>query len=356
MRTAIIIGTRPEIIKVAPLIKELRKSERIIIFTGQHYDFELGLRFFQELELPVPDYSLKIQKGEPAVQISQIISKLVPILSKTKPDTVMVQGDTNTAMAGAICSLKLNIPINHVEAGLRSYDWRMPEEHNRVTIDHISELLFTPTNDSRKNLVKENVHGKIFVTGNTVMDSISQYSRLVDKKSNLSIDFEDFILFTMHRAENVDNPLVLRNVISALIESSHNIIFPIHPRTQKRIREFNLHSKLANANNIKIIDSAGYFDILKLMKKCDFIISDSGGIQEEATSPLIRKKVLVIRKTTDRPESVKSGFATLVDLSKNQIKDAIKKISKNPEIKTQKSPYGVGNSSKIIASILRKEL
>jgi len=188
------------------------------------------------------------------------------------------------------------------------------------------------------------------------MDSISQYSRLADEKSNLSIDFEDFILFTMHRAENVDNPHVLRNVISALIESPHNIIFPIHPRTQKRIYQFNLHSKVVNANNLKIIDSAGYFDILKLMKRCSFIISDSGGIQEEATSPFIRKKVLVIRKTTDRPESVKSGFATVVDLSKNQIKEAIRKISRNPELKTQKSPYGAGNSSKIIASILRKEL
>jgi UDP-N-acetylglucosamine 2-epimerase (non-hydrolysing) len=352
MNIAIIVGTRPEIIKLAPVIKELKKSECNIIFTGQHYDFNLCIRFFEELELPLPDHILKISKESPAIQMGQIISKLQPVLSKINPDTIMVQGDTNTALAGAICAIKMGIPINHVESGLRSFDWRMPEEHNRIEIDHISDLLFASTKNSKKNLIAEKVHGKIFVTGNTVMDSIKQHMKLAEKRSS-DINESDFILFTMHRAENVDNRETISNIISALIESSERIIFPIHPRTLKRLHQFNLFAKVSRNKNIKLVSSVGYFDMLRLMKRCKFIVSDSGGIQEEATSPLIRKKVLVIRKTTDRPESVKSGFSQVVGTTRDKILKAITNTSKNPFLKKMPSPYGKGESSKIIVSLLK---
>lgn len=354
MKAAIVIGTRPEVIKLAPIIKKLKKSNRSVIFTSQHYDFELGIRFFEELRLPKPDYRLKIGKESAAMQIGEIVSKLEPILSQIKPDTVMVQGDTNTALAGSICAIKIGVPINHVESGLRSFDWRMPEEHNRIMIDHISDLLFAPTKKSKKNLLNEKVHGKIFVTGNTVMDSILQNIKLAEKRSTLTTSKSDFILVTIHRAENVDNREVITNIMSALIESSNKIIFPIHPRTLKRLQQFNLFSKVSKAKHITLLSSIGYFDVLKLMKKCSFIVSDSGGIQEEATSPVIRKKVLVIRKTTDRPESVESGFSIVVGTKKTNILNAIKETSKNPVLKPKVSPYGKGVTSKIIVSLLKK--
>jgi len=353
MKVAIIAGTRPEIIKLFPIIKLLKKRNRSVIFTGQHYDFDLGIRFFKELELPLPEYRLKISKEFPAVQIGEMVSKLQPILSDIKPDTVMVQGDTNTALAGAICALKMGIPINHVESGLRSFDWRMPEEHNRVEIDHISDLLFAATKDSKKKLIEEKVHGKIFVTGNTVMDSIKQNMKLVNKKSNLDIGKNDFVLFTMHRAENVDEQETVRNIISSLIESLENIVFPIHPRTLKRLHQFNLFSKISNNKNIRLVRSVGYFDMLRLMKNCKFIVSDSGGIQEEATSPLIRKKVLVIRKTTDRPEAVKSGFSQIVGTRKARILKAMKDTAKNPVLENIPSPYGKGKSGRMIVAIIK---
>jgi len=352
----LITGTRPEIIKLAPIIKEIKSSERYVVFSGQHYDFNLGLHFFEELKLPQPDFKLKIGKRSPTAQISQIISKLEPILMEVKPDTVMVQGDTNTALAASICALKTTIPVNHVEAGLRSHDWRMPEEHNRISIDHISELLFAPTTESRQNLIEEKVHGKSFITGNTVMDSIRQYSKWADRKSTLVIDEKNFILFTMHRAENVDDKETISNVFSALIESKERIIIPIHPRTLKRLNEFGIYRKICNANNIILLKSVGYFDIMNLMKKCDFIISDSGGIQEEVTSPFINKKVLVIRKTTDRPESVHSGFSVMVGTNKNNILNAIRITKKNPIPISLSSPYGKGDSAKRIVSLLKRHL
>lgn len=354
MKCAIVLGTRPEIIKLGPIIKKLKKSERIIIYSGQHYDYELGLRFFEELRLPMPDYTLKIQNKSPAKQIGKIISSVHDILLETKPDTVMVHGDTNTALAGAISGLKTGIPINHVESGLRSYDWRMPEEHNRISIDHISEFLFTPTKYTKKILMDEKVHGKIFVTGNTVIDAILENEKIAEKNSTLKIDDEEFILCTLHRAENVDNRKILNNVINALIESDKKVIFPIHPRTLKRLHEFNLFNKLKSTKKIKMTKILGYFDLLQLMKKCIFIISDSGGIQEEASSFSIRKKVLVIRKTTDRPEAVESGFSEIVGTEKNKIKLAIKNTYSNPSVPKKISPYGNGNTSELIISILRK--
>jgi len=177
MKTAIIFGTRPEIIKLSPLIKNLNKKNSLLIFTGQHYDYELGLRFIEELGLRNPDYKLKISKTNPSVQIGEMIIKLSSIFQQSKLDTTIVQGDTNTVLAASLASLKNNIPVSHVESGLRSYDWRMPEEHNRISVDHISELLFAPTNFNKKTLLKENVHGKISVTGNTVIDAIKYFSK-----------------------------------------------------------------------------------------------------------------------------------------------------------------------------------
>ena len=354
MKVAIVLGTRPEIIKLAPIIRKIGSKNCSVIFTGQHYDNQMGLGFMRALDLPKPNYSLNITKSNPQLQISEIIAKLSKILIKEKPDTVITQGDTNTVLAAGICSLKSNLPISHVESGLRSNDWRMPEEHNRIAIDHLSEFLFTPTNNTKFNLISEKVHGKISVTGNTVIDAINIYSKISKKKSKLSIPSSEFILSTLHRAENVDDRKILSSILKGLINSNEKIIFPIHPRTKKRLHQFGLLNKLYQSKNIQMIDSVGYFEMLELMKNCSFIVTDSGGIQEEATSPIIRKKVLVVRKTTDRPESVENQLAEIVGLKEKSITNSIIKTMKNPELHSKKTPYGKGDASKKILNILKK--
>ena len=354
MKVAIVLGTRPEIIKLAPIIRKIGSKNCSVIFTGQHYDNQMGLGFMRELSLPKPNYSLNITKSNPQLQISEIIAKLPKILVKERPDTVMIQGDTNTVLAAGICSLKSNIPISHVESGLRSNDWRMPEEHNRIAVDHLSEFLFTPTKNTKFNLISEKVHGQIFVTGNTVIDAINIYSKISKKKSKLLIPSTEFILSTLHRAENVDDRKTLSRILKGLINSNKKIIFPIHPRTKKRLHEFGFFNKLDQNQNIHMIDSVGYFEMLELMKNCSFIVTDSGGIQEEATSPIIRKKVLIIRKTTDRPESVENKISKLVGLKEKNITNSIIKTMKNPKLYSQKTPYGKGNATEKILKILKK--
>ena len=356
MKTAIILGTRPEIIKLAPIIDKLKKNNSSVIFTGQHYDYNMSLQFIEDLGIRNPDYYLKIQRLGATAQIGEIISKLSKILNDIKPDTVIVQGDTNTVLAASIASLKSEIPVSHVEAGLRSFDWRMPEEHNRIATDHISELLFAPTLNAKKNLVSEKVHGKIFVTGNTIIDAINKFSKISTKKSKLSVDIDNFILMTLHRSENVDHKNILSSIVNGIINSNEDVIFPVHPRTLKRLKEFSLYEKLKKSKNILVLDSVGYFEILELMKNCSFIVTDSGGIQEEATSPIIKKKVLVLRKTTDRPEAVKARMAKVIGVEKNKISLAIKQTAKNPQIHSSKTPFGDGNASRKIIRFIKNNL
>ena len=355
MKTAIIMGTRPEIIKLSPIIDKLSKKNPII-FTGQHYDYSLGLKFIDQLGLRKPDFTLKISKSNPSIQIGEIIIKISKIFHEIKPDTVIVQGDTNTVLAASMAAIKSKIPISHVESGLRSYDWRMPEEHNRIATDHISEFLFAPTKESKKNLLSEKVHGKSFVTGNTIIDSINKFSKISAKKSLIDIKPSNYILMTLHRAENVDNKESLSTIIKSVIDSKENIIFPVHPRTFNKLNQFNLYNKLVTSKNIFLLNSVGYFEMLELMKKSMFVITDSGGIQEEITSPKIMKKAIIVRKTTDRPESVKYGFANLVGVSYDKILFAIKSNVKNPDLKIKYSPYGTGKTSEKIIKILRNNL
>ena len=356
MKTTVVLGTRPEIIKLAPIIKLLNKKSTSVIFTGQHYDFDMGLKFIQQLGIRKPDYTLKITRTDPSNQIADIIKKVSVIIKKESPETVIVQGDTNTVLAASISSLKSNIPISHVESGLRSYDWRMPEEHNRIAVDHMSEFLFAPTILSKRNLIQEKVHGKIFVTGNTVIDSINQFTKISKKHSELFVNIDDYVLTTLHRSENVDNQTSLSSIVKAMINTNEDFIFPLHPRTRKQLKKFGLYEKLKKSGNILILNSVGYFEMLELMKNCKYIMSDSGGIQEESTAPSIRKKVVVVRKTSDRPESISSGFSVLSGTTYSGIMTSLKKISKNFSIPNKKSPYGEGNSSKIIVNYLKKNL
>ncbi len=358
MKIAYVFGTRPEIIKLAPIIKKTTPKNSSLIFTGQHYDFDMSLRFIKDLGLRSPDFQMKLTKlqnntSDRATQTGEIILKLAKILTDLNPDSVVVQGDTNTVLAAAITSIKCGIPVSHVESGLRSYDWRMPEEHNRIAVDHISELLFAPTKQTSMILKNEQVHGKIYMTGNTSIDAVAEFIKQAEKKSKLKID-QDFVLATIHRGENVDDKKTIQSIISGLLNSKATFLFPIHPRTVNRLKEFGLYEKIKNSKKIKLIPSVGYFDMLNLMKKCTFILTDSGGIQEEATSPLISKKVLIARKSTDRQEAVDAGMAEVIGTNSTKISQIINKTLKNPSLISKKTPYGNGTSSKQILEILKK--
>jgi UDP-N-acetylglucosamine 2-epimerase (non-hydrolysing) len=358
MKTAIVMGTRPEIIKLAPIIKKIPRSSSIVIFTGQHYDYEMSLQFIDQLGIKKPDYTMKLKKlqnttTDRATQIGEIMINLGKIFTKENPDTVIVQGDTNTVLSSAISSIKCNIPVSHVESGLRSYDWRMPEEHNRIAVDHISEFLFAPTSFNKSTLKKEKVHGKIYVTGNTSIDAVCENLHQIKKVITISDDFDDFVLLTLHRSENVDDKKILSSIVKGLIDSKTKIVFPLHPRTLKKLKEFNLYHKIENSKNFMILPPVGYFDMLYLMKKCNIIVTDSGGIQEETTSPGIQKKVLLLRTSTERIESVQAGFVDIIGINSLKItKSILKNFEKSH--KFLKNPYGNGKSSTKIIETLKK--
>jgi len=351
----IITGTRPEIIKMSPIIRKLNKQNLLFIHTGQHYDYNLSLKFIKDLSLPKPNINFQLTSSDPTSQISEIILKLKKKITSENVSMMCVEGDTNTVLACSIFALKNKIPIAHIESGLRSMDWRMPEEHNRIMVDHISDLLFAPTKDAQKNLNLEKVHGKIFVTGNTVIDALEQHVPMALKKSKIKIPKEDYILLTLHRPENVDNGTILSNLINAVISLPYTVLFPIHPRTKQNLKRFGLDKKLKTKKDLILLPPQGYFDFLKIMKYCKFIITDSGGIQEEATSPSLRKFTIVVRKTTDRPEAVKAGFAKVVGMDSKKIMQAVEKqLNIGSNKLPRKSPYGSGNSANKILKILKK--
>ena len=355
----LIVGTRPEIIKMAPVARTLQAKSIPLIFVhcGQHYDYNMSQQFIEELELPKPDYGFEVKVSSPSLQTGRIMAIIGKVVNKVKPRLVLVEGDTNGVLASGLAALKMNVPVGHVEAGLRSFDLRMPEEHNRRLVDHISAYLFAPTENSRKNLEKENVWGKIFVTGNTVIDAVMQHLPIAERKSKIlnKIKFDEFALATAHRAENVDDLVVLRNLVEAFVEAPIQIVYPVHPRTQKRLRQQKMWKKLTTSKNVQTLPPLGYFDFLLLMKKCRMIITDSGGIQEEATAPTLRKPVLVTRLSTERPEAVRSGFAKVVGVEKEGILENIKRALIGGFSFSKFSPYGNGDSAMKIVDIVMKE-
>ncbi len=356
----VVVGTRPEIIKMAPVIRALRKSRTPLIFVhcGQHYDYNMSQKLVEELELPMPDYAYKVIAYSQGAQTARIITNMEQLLKKTLPALVLVEGDTNGVLATALAAVKLGISVGHVEAGLRSFDLRMPEEHNRRLTDHISAYLFAPTETAESNLKRENVWGKIYVTGNTVIDAVIQHLPIAEKKSKIleTVRFKKFILATAHRAENVDDFVVLKSFVEAFTEAPMPVVYPMHPRTKKRLQQNKIYREIRESENLQILPPLGYLDFLVLMKKCEMIITDSGGIQEEATAPCIRKPVLVIRLSTERPEAVTAGLAEVVGVEKQKILGAMKRMLDNRKELPKTSPYGDGNAAEKIARIVNEEL
>ena len=365
MTIAIVTGTRPEIIKMYPIIKQFdsRSIDYKYIHTGQHYDYNLFMNFIEEFEIRKPDFYTSTDVSNPVGQIANIMEKIGVVLNELQPSLVLIEGDTNSVLASALAALKSNIPIAHIESGLRSNDWKTVEEHNRKIVDHISDFLFSPTTVSTKNLQMEHVHGDISTVGNTVIDAIKLLSKSdhannkTDSKSklqSLGIDHEadDFILVTIHRAENVDDKTNLGQIIKALSDSNLNCIFPMHPHTRKKIQEYGLKSHIGKA--IKIIEPLGYSDFITLLTKCRFVITDSGGVQEEITSPQINKRALVLRDCTERPESVDSGHSVLCSLEHDDILEHIAELQNVDRPNFTAYPYGKGNTAAKITDIIKK--
>ena len=361
MKIATILGTRPEIIKMAPIIDEISKRDinQVVIHTGQHYDKEMSDDFFRDLEIPTPDYNIHVGSGTHGKQTGLMMKGIEEVLLEEKPDIVLVQGDTNAVLAGALVASKLHIAIGHVEAGLRSFDMTMPEELNRRVADVATTMYFIPTEQSAINLLAEGFsHKNLFITGNTVVDACFRHLEIAKKRgfenealAGLNIDNLDNILtLTMHRAENVDVKERVVNIIGALKElSDMNIIFPIHPRTKNTLENFGLFDELNDLEHVHIIKPLGYLDFLLLTSKSTLILTDSGGLQEEAIT--LDVPALTLRYNTERPETVTAGGNILVGSDKEAILENARRILSDNEfadkMKNAVNPYGQGDSAKL---------
>lgn len=356
MKLAIILGTRPQIIKSVPVIMAMDKLSGVelqIVHTGQHYDYKLSNIFLNEFSLPVPIINLNIGSGSHAFQTAEIMLRLEEFLIKNNPSLVLIPGDTNSALAGALTSAKLNIPVAHIEAGARSYDMSMPEEVNRRLIDHCSSLLFTTTVNCRENLKRESVVGEIYLTGDTMFDIFLMVRDRVEEcdiLDQLSLAKEDYSVLTLHRAENVDDSINIRNILKGINETKENVIFPIHPRTLKSLKDNNISLQ---DTNIRIIDPMGYIEILKLIKHSKAVFTDSGGLQKEAFWSKI--PCITIRDRTEWSETVDMGVNVLTGANTELIVQAITHVNENYyEIKNRfkDNPFGDGKASEKIVKIL----
>jgi len=352
----IILGTRPEIIKMASVIKELENqgADYFILHTGQHYSYNLDKIFFEELELPEVKYNLDAGSGSHAEETGKMLAGIEKILLKEKLDIVLVEGDTNMVLAGALAAVKLHIKVGHVEAGLRSYDRKMPEEINRVLVDHCSELLFAPTEKARRILLGEGIpEDMIFMTGNTIVDAVYQNLDIAERKVNildeLGLKEQRYFLVTAHRQENVDDKKRLKGILEGL-ELIHEefdlpVIYPIHPRTRKRIKEFGLKI----LSGIRLIEPIGFLEFLQLEANAKLVLTDSGGVQEE--SCILGVPCVTFRENTERPETIEVGGNILSGCNPP-------KIVASCEIMLEKSgwsnPFGDGKAAKRIVKMVEQ--
>lgn len=351
---AVIIGTRPELIKMAPVLRRLKEKgiPYVFIHSNQHYSKELDEKIISDLGLGKQDYNLNVGSASHAVQTGMVMERAEKIFIEICPEAVLVHGDTNTALAGALAAKKLNIPVWHVEAGLRSFDCSMPEEINRMLIDRISDKLFVPTEIARKNLKSEGVcEERILVTGNTIVDALNEHLKLSEESKifeDLKIDRDNYILVTAHRPENVDEKSRLEKLFAVIQHASKkiekSILFPVHFRTRKNIEEHDI----SVPNNIVLIDPVGYIDMLALIANASLVMTDSGGIQEEAY--ILKKRLVTLRDSTERPETLTANF--IVDNNIEKFDSAWEAFERGNVM--WENSFGSGDASTIIINSIEE--
>ncbi len=355
---AIVLGTRPEIVKMSPIIKycRFRRIPYTIIHSGQHYSHELDHQFFKDLRLPAPDVNLGTGSGSPAEQTGRILVGVEREIKRFGTDIVLVEGDTNTVLATSLAAAKLNIPIGHVEAGLRSGNRRMPEEINRIVTDHLSTKLFAPTPHAKVNLLREGIaEESIYLTGNTIVDAIAENLPLARQNSQifdeLDLSPNEFVLLTAHRQENVDTPENLEGILAGM-NAVHDrfgsrVIFPIHPRTQNMMQKYGMKPK-----GIELIHPLGFHDFLLLEASAGLVCTDSGGVQEETC--ILGVPCITLREETERPETLEVGSNILTGTDPARIIAAASKMIDCQG--TWEHPFGDGKASERIVSTCESAL
>ena len=350
-----ILGARPQFVKAAVLSRIIAKHNQIkevIVHTGQHYDFNMSTVFFDEMEIPKPAYNLEINGLSHGAMTGQMLEKIEQIFVKEKPDAVVVYGDTNSTLAGSLAAKKLHIKVVHIEAGLRSFNNKMPEEINRIITDRISDLLLCPTDNAIENLYNEGFSKmpiKVFKSGDIMKDAVAYYSKISSEKSsvikNLNLSKNQFVLATIHRQENTDDIAKLISIFEALeeINRTKQVVLPLHPRTKKILQENNL------SYNLTTIDPVGYFDMLELLKDCFLVFTDSGGLQKEAF--FNKKLCVVLREETEWIELVKNNFAVIAGSDKKLIIKSFEQLQKTT-VDFSKPLYGNNVGEKIYNEIL----
>jgi len=353
MKLIHVIGARPNFMKATPVwsaINRMTDFNQILVHTGQHYDKLMSDIFFKELQIPIPDYNLNIGSDTHARQTAAIMIKFEELVSDLKPDLVLVYGDINSTVAAAMVCAKTQIPFAHVEAGLRSFDRRMPEEINRLVTDRLADILFTPSKDGDDNLIKEGTpKSKIHFVGNVMIDTLVRLLPKADKPSTFR-DLKEYILVTLHRPSNVDNPKSLQSIIQNLetVSKSNLVIFPVHPRTKKMIADNNL--EISDNINFRIIAPLGYLDFLGLMKNASAVITDSGGIQEETT--YLGIPCITVRGNTERPITISLGTNQLIGKDYHKLPNLVNTAISGREKVNTIPPLWDGKASERIAEIL----
>lgn len=343
-----IVGARPQFIKASPVSRILRKSfHEVLVHTGQHYDENMSKVFFDELEIPRPAVELGVGSGTHAVQTGLMLERIEKVLTDEKPDMVLVYGDTNSTLAGALAASKLRIPVAHVEAGLRSFNRTMPEEINRLLTDHVSDRLFCPTQTSVMNLKREGIESGVVFTGDVMLDAALFFARKAESQSRilseLRIDPKQYLLCTIHRAENTDDPMRLRRIVDALIEIRETVIFPVHPRTQNVLRTFGDLGVSGNTKHLRQIPPVGYLDMVQLEKNARMILTDSGGVQKEAF--FYRIPCITLRNETEWIETAEAGWNKLTGADRNRIVQGVRNFSPQAE---PSNPFGNGKAAEAV--------
>jgi UDP-N-acetylglucosamine 2-epimerase len=356
MKVLSIVGARPQFIKAAPVWKVMRDAglESVVVHTGQHYDYAMSQLFFDELGIPEPDVNLGVGSGSHGRQTGQVLTRIEEVLLEEKPDWVLIFGDTNSTLAGALAACKLNLPLAHVEAGLRSYNRAMPEEHNRVLSDHCSDVLFCPTQRAVENLEREGITHGVYRVGDTMYDAVLQFAAIARERStilqSLGLERGGYYLATLHRPYNTDIPENLSSILSAFLEIDAPIIFPVHPRTRQKIAQLNgrLVSDYAD-QKIKMIEPVGYLDMLTLEQNARAILTDSGGMQKEAY--FFGVPCITLRPETEWVETVEAGSNRVVGSSRASIVAA---LNEDGWTRTAAPPlFGDGRAAYHILSVLQ---